>query len=56
MGIKRIEKVRKEEIRLMSSVMANISKKIIKTRSHVNLRKTEEDVVMRTWERVDTER
>ena len=51
MGIKRIEKIRNEEIRARSDV-ANISEKIREARlrwlGHVE-RKTEEDVVMRTW-------
>ncbi len=56
MGIKRIEKMRTEEIRARPGV-ANISEKIREARlrwlDHVE-RKTEEDVVMRTW--VDTRR
>ena len=58
MGIKRIEKIRNEEIRARAGV-ANISEKIREARlrwlGHVE-RKTEEDVVMRTWKWVDTER
>ena len=51
MGIKRIEKIRNEEIRARSGV-ANISGNLREARvgwlGHVE-RKTEEDVVMRTW-------
>ena len=51
MGIKRIEKIRNEEIRARADV-ANISEKIREARlrwlGHV-ARETEEDVVMRTW-------
>ena len=51
MGIKRIGKIRTEEIRARAGV-ANISEKIREVRlrwlGHVE-RKTEEDVVMRTW-------
>ena len=58
MGIKRIEKIRNEEIRATAGV-ANISENIREARliwlGHVE-RKTEEDVVMRTWKWVDTER
>ena len=54
MGIKRIEKIRNEEIRARAGV-ANISEKIREVRlrwlSHVE-RKTKEDVVMRTWKMV----
>ena len=57
MGIK-IEKIRNEEIRARSGV-ANISETIKEARprwlGHVE-RKTEEDVVIRTWKWVDTER
>ena len=58
MGIKRIEKIRNEEIRARAGV-ANISEKIREARlrwfGHVE-RKTEEDVVpvMRRWKRVDS--
>ena len=58
MGIKRIEKIRNVEIRAGAGV-ANISENIREARprwlGHVE-RKTGEDVVMRTWKRVDTER
>ena len=58
MGIKRIEKIRNEEIRARAGV-ANICEKIREARlrwlGHVE-RKTEEDVVMRRWKWVDTER
>ena len=58
MRIKRIEKIRNEEIRARACA-ANISEKIREARlrwlGHVE-RKTEEDVVMRTWKWVDTER
>ena len=51
MGIKRIEKIWNEEIRARTGV-ANISQKIREARQgrlgHA-ARKTEEDVVMRTW-------
>ena len=51
MGIKRIEKIRKKEIIARAGV-ANISEKIREARlrwlGHV-ARKTEDDVVMRTW-------
>ena len=58
MGIKRIEKIMNEEIRARAGV-ANVSMKIREERlrwlGHVE-RKTEDDVVMRTWKWVDTER
>ena len=60
MGINRIEKIRNEDIRARADV-ANIIyyEKIREARQrwlgHVE-RKTEEDVVMRTWKWVDTER
>ena len=58
MGIKRIEKIRTEEIRAREGV-ANISEKIREAKlrwlGHVE-RKTEEDVVMRRWKWVETER
>ncbi len=58
MGIKRTEKIRNEEIRARAGV-ANISETIREARlrwlGHVE-RKTEEDVVMRTWKWVDNER
>ena len=58
MGIKRIEKIRTEEIRSRVCV-ANMSEKVREARlrwlGHVE-RKTEEDVVMRTWKWVDAER
>ena len=58
MGIKRIEKIRNEEITARARV-ANISEKIREAKlrwlGHVE-RKTEEDVVRRTWKGVDTER
>ena len=54
MGIRRIEKIRNEEIRARAGV-ANIREKIREARlrwlSHVE-RKTKEDVVMRTWKMV----
>ena len=52
MGIKRIEKIRNEEIRARARV-ANASEKIGRARLRwlgIVVRKTEEDVVMRTWE------
>ena len=58
MGIKRIEKIHNEEIRGRAGV-ANISENIKEARprrlDHME-RKTEEDVVMRTWKWVDIER
>ena len=58
MGIKRIETIRNEEIRARAGV-ANISEKIrdakLRWLGRVE-RKTEEDIVMRTWKMVDTER
>ena len=55
MGIKRIEKIRNEDIRARAGV-ANISEEIRETRlrwlGHME-RKTEEDVVMGTWKMVD---
>ena len=58
MGIKRIEKIRTEEIRAREGV-ANISEKIREAKlrwlGHVE-RKTEDDVVMRRWKWVGTER
>ena len=51
MGLKRIGKIKNEEIRATEGVV-NISEKIREARlrwlGHVE-RKTEEDVVMRTW-------
>ena len=53
-----IEKIRNEEIIARAGV-ANISEKIGEARlrwlSHVE-RKTEEDIVIRTWKWMDTER
>ena len=53
-----IEKIRKEEIRARAGV-ANISEKIreaiLRWLGHLE-RKSDEDVVMRTWKWVDTER
>ena len=53
MGIKRIEKIRNEEVRETACV-TNISEKIREARlrwlGHV-VRETEEDVVIRTWKR-----
>ena len=58
MGIKRIEKIRNEEITSRAGV-TNIREKIREARlrwlDRVE-RKTEEDVAMRTWRWVDTER
>ena len=58
MGIKRIEKIRNEEIRARAGVV-NISEKAREARlrwlGHAE-RKTEEDLVMKTWKWVDTER
>ena len=57
-GIKRIDKIRNEEIRARACV-ANISEKIREARlrwlGHAE-RMMEEDVVMTTWKWVDTER
>ena len=57
-GIKRIEKIRNEEVKARAGV-SNISEKIREARlrwlGHVE-RKSDEDVVMRTWKWVDTER
>ena len=57
MGIKRIERIRNEEIRARAGE-ANISEKLRETKlrwlGHVE-RKAEEDVVMRTWTWVDPE-
>ena len=57
MGIKRIEKITTEEIRARAGA-ANISETIREARlgllGHVE-RKTEEDIVMRTWKWVDIE-
>ncbi len=58
MGIKRIEKIRNEEIRARA-VVANIREKIREARlrwlGHVE-RKTEEEVETRTWKWGDTDR
>ena len=58
MGIKRIEKIRNEEIRARAGV-ANISEKIREARlrwlGHVE-RRMNEDAVMRRWKWVDSER
>ena len=58
MGIKRVERIRNEEIRARACV-ANISEKVREARlrwlGHVE-RKSGEDVVVRTWKWVDTER
>ena len=48
MGMQRIEKIMNEEIRVMANIIETMREAILNWSGHV-ARKTEEDVVMRTW-------